>query len=34
MEDAAPAELWFWMARGLQRFRAYGAGRGTFDFLG
>jgi len=33
-EDAAPTELWFWVARGLQRCRAYSAGRGAFDFFG
>jgi hypothetical protein len=29
VEDATPTELWFWVARGLQRCRAYGAGRGA-----
>ena len=31
---AAPTELWFGWHGGLQRCRAYGAGRGVFDFLG
>jgi hypothetical protein len=29
---AALAKLWFWVARGLQGCRAYGAGRDAFDF--
>src|ERR1700733_3303743 len=33
-EYAAPTEFWFWAVRGLQRCRAYGAGRGAFDFSG